>query len=139
MDMNAIHWMSTIIQKMDQGLVIIDREYHVEVWNEFMESFSGVLGHTVRGKSIFKVFPELDKPWLRVHIDTAFNNDMRFFIPWQQHPHLFDLTNYKPFTGGCACMYQNITLLPIKSLNGQINQLTFLVDDATEEALLTQS
>ncbi len=134
MDMQAIHWMSKVIQTMDHGLVIIDPDYKVEIWNEFMESFSGILNHEIRGNSLLDVCPELNLPWFKKNVELAIKQEIRLFIAWQQHPHLFNLTNYKPLTGGVKAMYQDVTLMPLRALTGKVNQLALLVYDTTEIA-----
>lgn len=138
MDLDTTHWMSKVIQKSDHGLVIIDGSHQIKIWNEFMESFSGILGHEIRGKNLFESCPQVNVPWLQEYVDLAFSDEQCTFINWRQHPHLFPLSNYKPLTASTDCMYQNVTLMPIKSLSGKIDQLCFLVYDVTESALQEQ-
>ena len=33
MDLNDFHWLLAIVQSIDVGVVVLDRQYHVEVWN----------------------------------------------------------------------------------------------------------
>ncbi len=41
-DLNEFHWLLAIVQSIDVGVVVLDREYRVQVWNTFMENRSGV-------------------------------------------------------------------------------------------------
>jgi len=41
MDIREFHWLMNIVQNLDVGLVVLDREYRIQVWNGFMESHSG--------------------------------------------------------------------------------------------------
>jgi hypothetical protein len=57
-DMAEFHWMMDMVQTVDVGIVVLDREYRVKVWNGFMESHSGMLPSHVRYFSIFSLtFP----------------------------------------------------------------------------------
>ena len=40
-DLNEFHWLLTIVQSIDVGVVVVDRQFRVEVWNSFMENRSG--------------------------------------------------------------------------------------------------
>ncbi len=40
--MSEIHWMMDVLQSIDVGLVVIDKDYNVQVWNGFMENHSAV-------------------------------------------------------------------------------------------------
>lgn len=35
-DLNEFHWLLTIVQSIDVGVVVLDRQFRVEVWNGFM-------------------------------------------------------------------------------------------------------
>ena len=41
-DLNEFHWLLAIVQNLDVGVVVLDRNYSVQVWNTFMENRSGV-------------------------------------------------------------------------------------------------
>ena len=32
-DINELHWLLDIVQSIDVGVVVMDRDYNVEVWN----------------------------------------------------------------------------------------------------------
>ena len=41
-DIKEVHWLLDIVQCIDVGVVVLDRQYRVEVWNAFMENHSGL-------------------------------------------------------------------------------------------------
>lgn len=41
-ELNELHWLLAIVQSIDVGVVVLDRDYRVEVWNTFMENRSGL-------------------------------------------------------------------------------------------------
>ena len=54
--MKEFHWLLDMIQTVDVGLVVIDTDFNVKVWNSFMESHSGVSSDAIRDKNIFEQF-----------------------------------------------------------------------------------
>ena len=40
-DNSELHWLLDIVQSIDVGVVVLDREYRIQVWNSFMENHSG--------------------------------------------------------------------------------------------------
>ena len=52
-DMNEVHWLMDMFNTVDIGLVVLDRNYQVCVWNGFMENHSGLLPSAVKDKDIF--------------------------------------------------------------------------------------
>ena len=63
MEIREFHWLMNIVQNLDVGLVVLDREYRIQVWNGFMESHSGRLAGEVRDQGLFSLFPDVDKAW----------------------------------------------------------------------------
>ena len=41
-DVLEFHWMMDMLQTVDVGIVVLDREYKIHMWNDFMESHSGL-------------------------------------------------------------------------------------------------
>ena len=46
-EIGDIHWLMDILQNIDVGLVVLDRDYNIHVWNGFMESHSAISPQTV--------------------------------------------------------------------------------------------
>lgn len=111
-DIKEIHWLLDIVQCIDVGVVVVDRQYRVEVWNSFMENHSGLGPDEVHGKPLFELFAEIDETWLRRKVDSVVQLGTRAFSLWEQRPYLMRFDNYQPITGEEAFMYQNVTLLP---------------------------
>ena len=59
----------------------------------------------------------------------------RAFISWEQRPYVFKFKNYRPITGRADFMYQNVTLLPLASLTGQITHISVIIYDVTDIAI----
>ncbi|KAB7622788.1 GGDEF domain-containing protein [Alkalilimnicola sp. S0819] len=138
-NMAEIHWMMEMFQNIDVGLVVLDRTYSIHVWNSFMENHSGLSPERVRGETIFRLFPEVQEDWLRRKCDTAFLLNNRAFLIWEQRPYLFRFRNYRPITGTAEYMYQNVTIIPLTSASGEVDNICLIVYDVTDEAVAKQS
>lgn len=133
--MEDIHWIMDILQNIDAGLVVLDKEFKVHLWNNFMESHSGIGPQQALQASLFDLFPDLDADWLRGKTDPVFYLHTRAFTVWEQRPYMFRFKNPRPITGRSSVMYQNITILPIKNINQEVHHVCLIVYDVTDIAI----
>lgn len=133
-DMTEFHWMMDMLQTVDVGLVVLDRDFKVKLWNGFMESHSGLLPSQVRERCLFDLFPEIDKKWFVNKSRPVFELRNRAFIIWEQRPYLLRFSNYRPLTGTEDFMYQNITLSPLTSPTGRVDHICMMIYDVTDVA-----
>ena len=133
-NMTEIHWMMDMVQTVDVGIVVLDKECKVNIWNGFMESHSGLLPSQVRNKSLFELFPDIDKQWFKRKIRPVFELRTRAFMTWEQRPYLFKFPNYRPITGSEDYMYQNITISALTSATGQVENICMMIYDVTDVA-----
>ncbi|KLV04228.1 diguanylate cyclase [Photobacterium aquae] len=135
-EFEQFHWMVDMVQHVDMGLIVLDREYTIHVWNGFMTHHSGKQSHEVLGKCFFDVFPEVPRPWFEAKSKPVFNLGCRSFLIWRQRPYLFKCRNVRPITQQAPFMYQNVTLNPMTSPRGDVEYMFLSVDDVTSEAML---
>ena len=57
------------------------------------------------------------------------------FTIWKQRPYLVHFNNYQPITGQGEFMYQNTTLLPLRSSNSEIHHVCLVIYDLTDVAI----
>lgn len=129
-----LHWLMDMLQNIDIGLVVIDRDYKIGVWNSFMENHSGRSASQSKDRNLFELFPDLPEEWFKRKAETVFLLNNRAFITWEQQDYLFRFRNYRPITGSAAFMYQNVTLIPLLSLDGNVNHVGIIVYDVTDIA-----
>jgi PAS domain-containing protein len=129
-----MHWMMDMIQTVDVGIVVFNRNYAIKVWNGFMEAHSGLLPSDVRDQSIFSLFPEIDQKWLSLKVRPVFELKTRAFVTWEQRPYLFKFRNYRPITSNAPYMYQNIVFSPLVSATGQVEHVCMMIYDMTDAA-----
>jgi len=137
-ELKDIHWLIDMIQNIDVGLVVIDLEMNVQVWNGFMENHSGLLTAHVVDKKLDELFSELPKQWLQQKLDTICILKNKAFTTWEQRPYLFHFKSYRPITSNAAFMYQNVTFLPLSDITQKVTQVCLIVYDVTDVALNKQ-
>ncbi|VVO33401.1 diguanylate cyclase [Pseudomonas fluorescens] len=133
-DLNEFHWLLAIVQSIDVGVVVLDRDYCVQVWNTFMENRSGVQPRDAHNQNFFSLFPEIDRQWFSRKVESVATLATPAFTVWEQRPYLVRFKNYQPITGQEEFMYQNTTLLPLRSTDGKINHICLVIYDVTDVA-----
>lgn len=128
------YWMIQMLQTVDVGLVILERDYRIQLWNGFMENHSGIRSKNLTGKELFSVFPDLPRQWIERKVESVFKLGSPAYSTWEQRPHLFYFKSYRPLTGCSELMYQNITFMPILGPSRRVEQVCLLIYDVTESA-----
>ncbi|CAM3712117.1 sensor domain-containing diguanylate cyclase [Rheinheimera salexigens] len=134
-DVSEIHWLMDMFRTVDVGLVVLNCDYRIQVWNGFMENHSGLTPSQVRDRYLFDLFSEIDEDWLRRKCDPVILLKNRAFTIWEQRPYIFKFRNYRPITGSADYMYQNCTIFPITSNSGEVTHLCFIIYDVTDIAV----
>ncbi|REG82581.1 sensor domain-containing diguanylate cyclase [Marinomonas pollencensis] len=133
-DIMELHWLFDMLNHIDLGLVVLDQNYKVTLWNSFMENHSGKSSSIAKDQSLFDLFPEIDKEWLQRKLDNVIALKTPIFVSWEQQPYLFAFKSYRPITGLADNMYQNITLRPLANADGTIHHVCIAVYDVTDAA-----
>ncbi|MGM0481779.1 MAG: GGDEF domain-containing protein [Pseudomonadota bacterium] len=134
LNIDNMHWILQILQNIEVGLVVFDRQYKVEVWNGFMENHSGISSGVARGENLFSLLPTLPKNWFEYKTDSVLKLGIQAHCNWQQEPHSLCFENTRPFTARSEFMFQNITLFPLFSSDKTIERVCALIYDVSEEA-----
>ena len=136
--LNELHWLMEMLHNIDVGLVVLDKEFSIQIFNGFMENHSGLLPRQVKGKLIFDLFEEIPKDWFTRKAESVFLLKNKAFTIWEQRPYLFKFDSYRPVTGNADFMYQNTTFIPLLSSTGEVSHLCLLVYDVTDNAVHKQ-
>jgi len=134
-EIKEIHWLVDMIQNIDVGLVVMDLDLNIKLWNGFMENHSGLLTKHAVDKKITELFPTIDQKWLQQKSNTAYLLKSKTFTTWEQRPYLFEFKSYRPITSSAPYMYQNITFLPLSDISGKITQICLTIYDVTDIAM----
>jgi diguanylate cyclase (GGDEF)-like protein len=137
--LNELHWLMEMLHNIDVGLVVLDKNFTIQIFNGFMENHSGLLPREVKDKLIFDLFKEIPQDWFTRKAESVFLLKNKAFTIWEQRPYLFKFDSYRPVTGSAEFMYQNTTFIPLISSNGDVSHLCLLVYDVTDNAVHKQS
>ncbi|MGS2719068.1 GGDEF domain-containing protein [Paraglaciecola aestuariivivens] len=130
-----MHWKHDLLGSIEVGIVVLNKDFSVQVWNQFMENHSSIVPGMIQNKNLFDFFPEIDKDWFSRKAAPAFSLKSPVFIIWEQRPYLFRFDSNRPITSQASFMYQNITIFPLASLTGEIEQICLVIYDVTDEAV----
>lgn len=130
----SLHWMMDMLESVEVGLVVLDLEFRVHLWNGFMENHSGISASKIHNRVLFDVFPDIPRDWLTRKADAVALLNTRAFTSWEQRPYLFRFRNTRPITGTEDYMFQNLTISPLADANGNVEKLCLMVYDVTDIA-----
>lgn len=134
-DETELNRLMGMMRSIDLGLVVLDENFTVKVWNDFMTNHSGIRGEHLIGSNLFEKFSDLPEDWLRNKTKSVFMLNNKAFTTWEQRPYLFKFKSYRPITGAADFMYQNITFIPLSSANGTVDHLGLIIYDVTDAAV----
>lgn len=123
-----------VVERVNVGVFVVNPDYTVTYWNNFMTTHSEKSSEEVVGKNLFDTFPDLPARWFKKKIDSVFVVKSYAFTSWEQRNFLFKFRHNRPITGGVDYMFQNLTLIPIKSDTGKVEQVMVFLRDSTDEA-----
>jgi diguanylate cyclase len=132
--LDEFHWVMDVLQNIDVGLVVLDEDFKVQLWNSFMQNHSARLPSDVLGHNLFALFPELPEAWFRRKVQSVAVLRNSAFTTWEQRPYLFRFRNYRPVTGRAEFMYQNSTIIPLTDTKGTVGHICIILYDVTEIA-----
>ncbi|WP_019614128.1 sensor domain-containing diguanylate cyclase [Psychromonas ossibalaenae] len=138
-ELKDIHWLIDMVQNIDVGLVIIDLDMNVKVWNGFMENHSGLLTSHVVDRKLVDLFGDIPSDWLQQKINSVCLLKNKAFTTWEQRPYLFKFKSYRPITSSAEFMYQNVTFLPLTDIVGKVTQICMIIYDVTDVAINRQA
>ncbi|MBI2309176.1 MAG: PAS domain-containing protein [Rhodocyclales bacterium] len=136
MDAGSVeHLLHFVVDRLEVGILAVDTEMRVVLWNRFMAMHSGKPPEQVIGRNLFECFPELPQKWLEKKIRNVFLLRNYAFTSWEQRPYLFRFHHNRPITGGVDAMQQSCTFLPVKGDGDEVEHVCINVFDYTDTAL----
>jgi diguanylate cyclase (GGDEF)-like protein len=129
-----LHWLLDVIQSADIGILVLDGDFKVEVFNRFMQVHSGVTPERVIGKHICDVFPYLNNDWFVRKVSTVFDLGISVYSTWEQRDSIFEFALKLPVHHGVDVMYQNVTFVPLRSSTDVVERVGIIVYDVTDMA-----
>lgn len=120
-----------ISNRLNTGILILDVDYNIVMWNRFLQVHANKDDDDVVGKSIFTVFPELPRKWFERKVASVVQLKTQSFCGWEQRHHLFELSHSRPITTDSHYMAQNCTFLPVE-IEGDVERVCILIEDVTD-------
>ncbi len=132
---NSITLFQEIVDRINVGVFVVNKNYEIVLWNNYMENYSQKKSSTVIGQNLFKKFPDLPESWLTQKIRNVFILKNFSFTSWEHRPYLFKFLHNRPITGGIDYMRQNATFLPIKGETDDIEYVCITLLDVTDTSI----
>ncbi len=123
-----------VIDTVDTGIVIFDREYSATYWNGWMAAHTQISENEILGRSLFDFFPKLKNPRFLRSCKAVFAFGNLAFFPQDPYGYLFSMKPVEWFRSEFKFMQQSCTIGPIRGEGKEIERLFVSIRDMTEEA-----
>ena len=124
-----------LVQHVNVGILVVDADSTIVVFNHFLEAHSGRKREDVVGLNLFEAFPDLPRAWLMRKIKHVFILKHAAFTSWQQRPYLFRFAHHRMITSTLDYMRQDCTLFPVLNAQQEVTHVCIVVHDVTDVSL----
>lgn len=121
-----------IIETIDIGLIVLDRDLNVCGWNRWMEFYSGVAAKDIIGTPITERYPNLGEPKYRRLLKSVLSFGSYAYFSQKLHQYLIPLKNPHSSVEQLPLMQQSCSAAPLRDPQGVITGLFISVHDVTE-------
>ncbi|MFH1058727.1 MAG: diguanylate cyclase [Pseudomonadota bacterium] len=124
-----------IIDALSQGLLVLDRDLRVVLWNRWMALHSGLEAGAVVGRVITEVFPDLIKKGFVWKVQQVFKLGNYAFFSQKLHRYLFPLSSAQYLQNRYERMQQNAVVAPLRGKENQVDYVCISVQDYTDTVM----
>jgi diguanylate cyclase (GGDEF)-like protein len=124
-----------IIDILDMGVVVLDRELKVVLWNRWMAENSRFPQEEVKGRKIMEIFPGLEEKGFRWKAENVFKMGTFAFFSQKLHQYLFPFPLTSHLLTDFEYMQQNITIAPIRNNEGKVELICLSLIDNTDSVM----
>lgn len=125
-----------ILEIIDLGIVVLDAEFRVCYWNQWMAQHSGIGKELIVGKNLFEHFPELNTQEFLRGARMSLNFGSPALFTQALHHYLFPFKVVGTPNGLFELMQQQCASAPLRQgADGAVSHLVITVQDVTERAL----
>lgn len=129
-----LHWLLDVIQSADIGILVLNKDFEIEVFNRFMQVHSDIGPDEAIGQHISQVFPYLNNEWFARKVCTVFDLGIPVYSTWEQRDNIFDFKLKLPVHHDVEFMYQNVTFVPLRSSTDDVQKVGIIIYDVTDMA-----
>jgi diguanylate cyclase len=122
---------SQIIEMVNIGIVILDKDQKVHLWNRWMETHSNIPAEKVIGRSVLECFPELNSPKFHRNFKAVMAFGNFSFFSQKLHGYLFPFKTSNVIGADFNYMQQSCTMGPLRDENNRISHVFITVQDVT--------
>ncbi len=131
-DNKVLSLLGSIVKRINVGVLVIDSDMNIILWNGFMEMYSGEKACDVLNKNLFDCFPSLPVAWMKKKIEGVLLFENYGFSSWKQRPYVFRFRHNRPLTGNVDHMRQDCVFQPVKNQDGKVEFVCITVSDMTD-------
>lgn len=122
-----LNFLTEINDNIELGIIVIDSDDKICLWNAFMINHSTIKPEDVLGKILFDVFPKLPNIWLKLKLKGVRQLKNISKVSWEQRPILFEFEH-----GGT--MLQNCSFIPISDPETEKQYVCITIQDVSDFA-----
>jgi transcriptional regulator with PAS, ATPase and Fis domain len=124
--------LNQILDTIDMGLVILDREFRVRYWNRWLTSHSKISGTKIKGASIFDFFPHLNNKKFQRNFKAVVTFGNHYFFPQKLYGYIFPFKPDSNFVSEINFMQQSCIMGPLRNKKKEIEYAYISIKDVTE-------
>lgn len=125
----------SVFDMLNMGIVILDTEYRVRYWNDWMAMHSGIPAEEMLDRNIFDAYPNLNQPVILRSFKSVFTFGNFFFFSQKLHGYLFPIKVFSSFQTSFEHMQQSCAVCPLREGDGsRVTHICITVQDVTDVA-----
>ena len=129
---------SQIIEMVNIGIVILDKDLTIQLWNRWMESHSNLTAEKIVGRPLLECFPNIDTPRFHRNFKAVLAFGNFSFFSQKLHNYLFPFKTSNVIGANFNYMQQNCTMGPLRDEDTRISHVFITVQDVTAIAAYEQ-
>ncbi|WP_271408333.1 ATP-binding protein [Pseudomonas sp. Q1-7] len=111
MDSSPLDLAGALVEQIEVGIILLDRDLRILHWNEFVSLRSGKALEPALHQPLTAVFPEADTPRLEQMVARAREEGLHVYSHWREAPYLIQLP-YSPEGQAAPLRLQSTLLFP---------------------------
>ena len=121
---------SILTEGLSLGIVVIDRDYRIILWNSWMQRNTGVREGDILGQNLFQRYPDIRDSGKHKYITDCVENRKPVFLSPLFHDYLIPIEIVKG--GETIRMYQNVKIYPAFDAEETLGAV-IVIEDMTEQ------
>jgi len=125
----------SVFDMLNMGIVILDAEYRIRYWNDWMAMNTRKPAEKMLDRNIFDAYPHLNQPVILRSFKSVFTFGNFYFFSQKLHGYLFPIKVFSSFQTAFEHMQQSCTVCPLREGDGsQVTHICITVQDVTDVA-----